>query len=216
MQNLIGKKFGRLTVISLAEKVKGKRSKWVCKCSCEQKTIKEVASGNLIAGNVRSCGCLAKEKQLEVHTKHGLWKHPLYAAVWGGIKKRCLNPKNKDYARYGGRGITICEEWKNDFKTFYDWCIENGWKKGLQIDRINVDGNYEPGNCRIVDSITQARNKRNTIKVFYNNEEICLCDAIKKYVPHLHPSTAYKRILKGWTIEDILSPEIHPQKKNRS
>jgi len=90
---------------------------------------------------------------------HRLRYHPLYK-TWLNIKQRCTNPKRNDYSYYGGRGITVCDEWLASFQAFYDWCIANGWGKGLTIDRLNVDGNYCPENCRWVSRTVQAQNRR--------------------------------------------------------
>ena len=92
---------------------------------------------------------------------HGLRAHPL-CSVWSDMKTRCYNSNQKSYKHYGGRGIIVCEEWTGDFKCFYDWAIKNGYKKGLQIDRINNDGNYEPDNCRFVTTAENCRNSRQT------------------------------------------------------
>lgn len=92
-------------------------------------------------------------------TTHGLSKHPLYS-VYRNMINRCENEKTPRYKDYGGRGITVCEEWRNDFIAFYDWCMANGWRKGLQIDRKMNDGNYTPQNCRIVTATINNRNQR--------------------------------------------------------
>ena len=93
------------------------------------------------------------------YKKHGLSNHKVYRA-WTNIVYRCTNKKDKYFKDYGERGITVCNEWKNDFMSFYNWSIENGYKDNLSIDRIDNDGNYEPGNCRWTDNFTQAQNKR--------------------------------------------------------
>lgn len=111
------------------------------------------------SGGTKSCGCYNKQSAKERHTTHGLTKHPLYN-TWNDMKKRCYNPKYKNYIHYGGRGIKVYEEWKIDFLTFYNWAIQNGWVKGLSIDRIDVNGNYEPDNCRWVTQEIQCRNTR--------------------------------------------------------
>ena len=112
-------------------------------------------------GNTMSCGCYRKLKKLEYNKKHGMTDIRLYG-IWGDIKDRALNPKHNHYINYGGRGITICDEWKNDFKSFYDWSILNGYEenKSLSIDRIDNDGNYCPDNCRWTTRIIQGRNRR--------------------------------------------------------
>ena len=118
-------------------------------------------TGHIKSKNTRSCGCYQKRLISETHKTHGLIETRLYR-IWASIKDRTLNPKHKRYNDYGGRGITICEEWKNDFMSFYDWSISNGYEenKGLSIDRIDNDGNYCPENCRWTTSIIQNRNKR--------------------------------------------------------
>jgi len=93
------------------------------------------------------------------YQKTGLNHHPLYE-VWFSIKRRCYNPNRKDYKYYGGRGIKICEEWKEDYKAFFDWCIANGWIQGLEIDREDNDKDYTPSNCRIVTHAENSRNSR--------------------------------------------------------
>ncbi len=111
--------------------------------------------------NTKSCGCYQKKVSSELNKTHGLGYTRLYN-IWTEIKYRTLNPNFKQYNDYGGRGITICEEWKNDFMTFYEWARSNGYEenKGLSIDRINNDGNYEPDNCRWTTRVTQGRNRR--------------------------------------------------------
>ena len=112
-------------------------------------------------GNIKSCGCYNKRRASETHKTHGLRSTRLYS-IWSKIKDRTLNSNCKDYNEYGGRGITICDDWKNDFKSFYDWSMSNGYEenKGLSIDRIDNDENYEPSNCRWVTRTIQCRNQR--------------------------------------------------------
>ena len=112
-------------------------------------------------GDTKSCGCYNKRRASETHKTHGLGYTRLYN-IWSKLKGRVLNPKYKNYNDYGGRGITICDEWKNDFKSFYDWSILNGYEenKSLSIDRIDNDGNYEPSNCRWTTKTIQSRNQR--------------------------------------------------------
>lgn len=120
-----------------------------------------------------SCGCFHKEIVGSMNRKHGLYNKcgRLYS-LWKSIRYRCYSKNSKDYGKYGGRGIIMCDEWKEDFKAFHDWAIANGYKeektdKGLNIltiDRIDVNGNYEPSNCRFVTNAVQARNKRNSMK----------------------------------------------------
>jgi hypothetical protein len=132
----------------------------VCKCN---KAIKMWKLATLVRTNrIKSCGCGTVIATKKSNTKHGLRNHPLYN-IWRGMKKRTLNVGSQNYHLYGGRGIKVCNKWINNFKLFYDWSIENGYKKGLSIDRINTNGNYEPKNCRWSTSKEQCRNKRNSI-----------------------------------------------------
>jgi hypothetical protein len=116
-------------------------------------------SHHIKSGDTKSCGCYNKRRASETHKTHGLKGTRLYEA-WDNIKNRTLNPRNKHYLDYGGRGITICEEWKNDFMSFYDWAMSNGYSDELSIDRIDNDGNYCPENCRWSNQVIQSRNQR--------------------------------------------------------
>ena len=125
----------------------------------------------LTSGDTTSCGCYRKEcenrnltKYRPLPTTHGLSKTRIYM-IWAGIKNRCNNKGNKVYKNYGGRGITVCNDWENDFLSFYNWALDNGYKDNLTIDRIDVNGNYEPNNCRWTTIKEQANNKRNTVKI---------------------------------------------------
>ena len=115
-------------------------------------------------GRTKSCGCYQKRRASETHKTHGLRSTRLYV-IWANIKDRILNPKHHKYKDYGGRGIIICDEWKNDFASFYDWAMSNGYSDELTIDRIDNDGNYSPENCRWVTQIIQTRNQR----IYKNN-----------------------------------------------
>lgn len=162
--SIIGKQFGRLTVISLAY-IKDHSTWWNCKCDCGKEVI--VYRGSLTSGDTISCGCYHKERNHEFGLKHGLTKHPLYHK-WSGMIQRCTNPNSDNYSRYGGRGITVCDEWLNDFKSFYDWSIQNGYKDGLTIDRIDNEKGYAPDNCRWITKKEQYSNLRRNHNITYN------------------------------------------------
>lgn len=148
-EDLIGKRFGRLTVINVFRK----NRKW-CHCICDCGKEKDARLDCLVANKVLSCGCLIKESI----TTHGYSKHKLYEK-YNRILFRCYNKSSKDFKYYGARGISMCEEWKNNPKSFIEYCLNNGWKDNLTIDRIDVNGNYEPGNIRFVDLHVQCANQ---------------------------------------------------------
>lgn len=198
--DLSGQKFNRLTVIEKAY-VKNKRTYWLCECECGNKTI--VMGTNLTRFHTKSCGCLQKEKHIGLI--HGLSNHRL-ANIWCLIKKRCLNEKDKIYKYYGAKGITICNEWKNDFKVFYDWAINNGYEDNLSIDRIDVNGNYEPNNCRWVDKKTQTRNTTTNKYYTYKNETHCIGEWAEIY--NIRRGTLWDRLNKGWSIERALTTPV--------
>lgn len=158
--DLFGRKFGALTVISRYGSKNGDMF-WNCKCKCGK--IIQVSTGQLNFGHIVSCGCLKRERVIERNTTHGLSNTRLYE-IWCGMKKRCYDENSERYKDYGGRGITICDEWAEDFQAFYNWAVANGYKENLTIERKDVNGNYCPENCTWITKSEQSRNQRKTIR----------------------------------------------------
>ena len=135
--------------------------------------------------------------------KHGKSAHPLIK-ILKAMKQRCINPKNKNYHNYGGRDISVCEEWK-EFVTFYNWAIENGWKKGLQIDRIDNDGNYTSENCRFVTSKENNRNRRDNVYLTAFSQTKIMIEWSEDKRCKVNKYTLYSRINRGWSHEKAIS-----------
>lgn len=156
VKNMIGQRFGRLIVISYIGSGRNRGAMWLCQCDCGKTT--KSSRTNLIRGAMKSCGCEKNERVSILNKIHGMTRKRPYR-IWQNMKTRCLNPKYKQWENYGGRGITICDEWKDNFQAFYDWAIANGYADNLTIDRINNDGNYCPENCRWTTMAEQNKNR---------------------------------------------------------
>lgn len=179
IKGLTGKRFGRLTVIKPCYP-RGRDIMYACKCDCGEEKI--IAGRNLCSGNTKSCGCLKREldKQRKVYRrgevrlfgkdnpnyKHGSSHTRLYH-IWGGMKQRCTNPKATEFSAYGGRGITVCNEWLHDFAAFQEWALSHGYRDDLTIDRIDNDKGYRPDNCRWA---TKEQQYSNTQRAYRSNK----------------------------------------------
>lgn len=199
--DLTGKRFGKLTVLERAPKQHYKGVHWICQCECGNTAI--VSSSDLKSGSTNSCGCLRKERMSEYNkinrTKHGKSHLKIYD-VWYGMIKRCTNADNKDYPRYGGRGVKVFDEWLN-FESFYEWSMSNGYKEDLELDRINNDGNYEPSNCKWVTRKIQNNNRCNNKYVEYNGEIHTIAEWSE--ILHLPYDTVRTRIRRGQCINKV-------------
>lgn len=190
--DLTGQQFGRLIVLRKSDKKVGRKTYWKCKCSCGNE--KDVRSDCLISGDVKSCGCLKKEQDIknldiDLENHHNLTNHPLFKQ-WNTMNYRCENNKCHSYGDYGGRGIKVCEEWK-DVRTFIKWAEGNGYKKGLTIERIDVNKGYSPENCMFITMRYQSFNKRNTVYGSYKGKLISIAKFafehnLKRYNVYYH------------------------------
>lgn len=203
-KKLKGQKFGRLTVLDkLHNYHKNNRIYWLCVCECGN--LIKVNSSQLVSGQTQSCGCLRKDLLLQRNIKHDKCNTRLYN-IWGGIKQRCYNKNQPQYKDYGGRGIAVCDEWKDDFQAFYNWAVSNGYKSNLSIDRIDNNKGYSPTNCRWAARKQQNRNTRQNRNITINGKTHCLKDWCK--ILGLKRSTVSNRINQyNWSIERALELE---------
>lgn len=203
--DITGKQFGYLTVIERDVKTIGERNaKWVCKCECGNYSI--ATYGDLRRGHTTSCGC----KKYESHNKtHGKTNTRIYK-IWAHIKTRCTNPNFAEWEQYGGRGISICDEWNSSFESFFEWAISNGYSDELTIERIDVNKNYEPNNCKWITLKEQQRNKTNTVFVVENGIKISLSELAEKHnIPFKTVKNRYYRNMerKGYVdIQKLIAP----------
>lgn len=209
-----GENFNRLTVIEYAGKNKRGETLVKCKCSCgNEKVFRLYQVRN---GQIKSCGCLAKELLVERNKTHRYTTHAhsrtrLYQ-IWSDMKQRCYNSQQKCFEYYGAKGIKVSDEWRNDFQTFYEWATSNGYSDSLTIDRIDVNGNYEPLNCRWITMKEQRRNTSRNIYVKIDGTIKVLRDWCEIYnIPY---TTVQGRIKDGWDIiRAIQTPSRHIRRK---
>ena len=209
-QDLIGKRYGKLTVIADGGQHKNRHYQSVVRCDCGNTFV--TFDSHLRTGKVTQCrDCSYKQ----YHTKHGMTGTRIFH-IWSSMKGRCYNKNNKEYARYGGRGIEVCNEWlgEDGFTNFNKWAVANGYSDSLTIDRIDVNGNYEPGNCRWATTLQQARNKRNTNYVEYNKKTISVREAAE--LCGIDAQTIIFRLKSGWSDYDAthIKPKSYEAYKN--
>lgn len=200
VKNIIGQKFSLLTVVGyVGSDANG--THWLCKCDCG--CTKQVSLSNLRSGSTKACGCLRGRA-----IKHGLYYAAEYR-VWTHLVQRCTNPKNTSYQNYGGRGIKVCERWRESFVNFFSDMGSRPTSKH-QIDRIDNDGHYEPGNCRWATVAEQNRNMRRSQKITFNGRTMTIAEWGREI--QLAPHALKNRLKKGWSIEAALTT---PSKKAR-
>lgn len=207
--DLIGQTFGRLKVIGKGGKDKRGATLWLCECSCKKLTT--ALAYQLRSGSKKSCGCLQKEIGKINFTKHGECGSKLHR-LWKGMKTRCNNPNHRQYKDYGGRGIKVCEDWEDNFTSFRDFMLSIGYDATLPtgeqtIERIDVNGNYEPDNCKLITKREQNFNKRCNHKATYKGVTKTLVEFAEEY--NLDVENLYNRINNyGYTIEEAIEKPV--------
>lgn len=208
LTDLTGSRFGRWTVLEYAGRSKRGEVQYKCRCDCGTERVLRRTS--LTSGNSKSCGCLSRDVAKERGTTHGDSKSRLYR-IWAGIIQRCCNDRERyEWEKYGGRGITVCEEW-HKYEAFRDWALSSGYSEDLTIDRINVNGDYCPDNCRWATVYEQNNNKRTSKYISFNGETGTIREFADRY--GLAYSCLYTRLKLGWSIEDAL---LIPSRKDVS
>ena len=200
--DLTGRRFGKLVVLEHAGKRVEKRKTpvWRCKCDCGKEIV--VAGGNLRTGHTKSCGCL--------RVSHRGSKERLYG-VWYGMKRRCCDANVDQYENYGGRGIKVCDEWANDYAKFREWAYSHGYDdkkqpKDCTIERIDVNGNYEPLNCKWATSLEQQNNRRGSKYVTYNGETKTVAEWSRQI--GVGGGAMYQQLDRGWADEKVIETAI--------
>lgn len=209
VENLVGKKYGRWTVISRVQNHVSPSGQsvpmWRCKCDCGNEGT--IAGYALRGGRSKSCGCYCNEESSKRLFKHG-GKGTRLFTIWSDMKQRCNNKNCKEYENYGGRGIKVCVGWESDFTNFRDWSMNKGYKKELTIDRIDNSKGYCPDNCRWVSMKVQQNNKRNTFMIKLDGEEKSISEWSE--ITGVKRTTIKQRIKRGW---DSKSAAITPVRR---
>lgn len=206
--NLVGSKINNLTILGIDNKTKSGQYYLKCKCDCGN--IKSFRSSRLLNNQIKTCGCL--NKGYKYGDKHNLSrKYSKIYSIWNTMKHRCLNPNFSKYKNYGHRGISICDEWKDNFPNFLNWSLNNGYQENLTLDRVDVNGNYEPSNCRWVSQKDQQRNRTNTIYVFFKEQSKPLIQWCEEL--NLPYTTMKSRInVLKWDVEKAFTTPIKQYK----
>lgn len=210
VNTLIGQTFGYLTILAYQGKDKNSLIKVKAKCCCGRE--KEYFLGNLKKKNhTTSCGCHKMETAGDAVRTHGLsGKNHLYG-IWNAIKRRCENKNTEDYSRYGALGVRMCDLWLNNYKAFHDWCIANGWKRGMQVDKdikakeLNIPAIlYSPELCTITTSKENNNNRKDNVIVEYKGERQTVAQLVQKYGLNYHTFWC-RYMVRGWDLERAIT-----------
>lgn len=209
--DITGQRYGRLIAVKRVENRVSKsgkiRARWLCKCDCGKEKV--ILLDDLRSGHTNSCGCLGEESRRNSSRTHGMAKTRLYVE-WSSMKSRCYNKRNKSYNRYGGRGIAVCDEWRNSFENFRNWALKNGYNDILTIERKDVNGNYCPGNCCWISQKQQAKNRRTTLRTTdKNGNEAYAMDIAKENGISMNIVIARKN--NGWNLDKALNTPLIEQ-----
>lgn len=204
--DLTGQQFGKLTVIERVHRIdptiKHPATFWKCRCECGNEAV--VRGGHLVSGHTKSCGCFGSEVRIQNGSisKHGMSGRRPYR-IWTQMKTRCYNKSDEHFPDYGGRGITVCDEWKDSFESFCDWAMASGYSDDLTIERIDVNGNYCPENCRWATRKEQTVNRRSTLFLTYKGETKTLKEWSE--LTGINYQTIRYRKIMGKTPDEILN-----------
>jgi hypothetical protein len=204
-----GQRFGNLTVLGEGEPYSWGGLRLICRCDCGGETL--VCKGSLLKGVSTHCGCMAKARRGASHITHGFAYHPLWK-IWNNMMARCYREENGSFSRYGGRGIRVCEQWKS----FEAFCDDMGPRPaGTTIERINNNGNYEPGNCKWATKRAQSNNRRNNHFVTVGESTKTLVQWADMY--GTKASTIQARIRNGWLpAEAVETPTLNTWSRRRA
>lgn len=197
VESLVGARFGMWCIVDLA---KSNNNKTMVRCVCDCGTYKDVNLQNILRGLSTGCGCRAREENRKKMTTHGETSTKLHG-VWTTMKNRCNNPNVKSYKDYGGRGIKVCSEWES-FESFSAWAKANGYEEGLELNRLDNDGDYSPQNCRWDTKVVNMNNTRRTKRYIYNGKEYTVRELAD--ISGLKPHLIYSRLKRGWSAEDAI------------
>lgn len=208
LDDLTGRRFGRLTVVSLDKYEPSSHStRWNCVCDCGKK--KSVLASCLKEGLVTSCGCYSSEQKSKRSWKHGIGNKDRLYRIWSGMKRRCYSESDRNYKRYGARGIKICDEWRSDFLVFQAWALSHGYRDDLSIDRIDNDGDYTPDNCRWTTKKVQNNNRRTNSMITYSGETHTAAEWSE--MTGINAATLAQRNRNGWSGKECIETPANPE-----